>query len=168
MSSNAMNQWYKMTQATLAKEECQCEHHTLLHPVSGVYPPCAYGELQEIVTNSKGDNNFTLQKQPEPDKIVLIEDNGWFIEKNTDPGAGVETTPHESWIGHYCPALFWKVYLDEKAMMKYGVCIRCMTEVPPGLIALWKMHNWDYLQTGHTYDLDNPYRRPGDSDACGA
>ena len=127
------------------KEKCECEHHVVIHPVSGGYPPCMYAEVQEIVVNSKGDSNFTVKKRSEPDKVTLMEDNGWFVEKNDQDLSGMSTL-HQSWIGHYCPTLLWKIYLNETIVMAEGVCSHCMKKVPPGLIALWKMHNWEYLQ----------------------
>ena len=127
------------------KETCECEFHALIHKSSGDSPPCKYDEQVELYVNSKGYSTASDTKEPEPAKIVVMEDNGFFIDKNPEAYKSIHD-PHESWVGHYCPVLFWKTYLDEKAMMEYGVCIHCMTEVPPGLIALWKMHNWDYLQ----------------------
>ncbi len=130
-------------------EQCQCQHHCGIHPASGVYPPCNYAEVQEIVVNSKGDSNFSVKKRPEPDKVVLMEDDGWFVEKNCITSQNFSL--HESWIGHYCPTMLWKTYLNETIMMAEGVCSHCMQKVPPGLIALWKMHNWEYLQNSTTH-----------------
>ncbi len=136
---------------TLPVEECNCEHHCILHPVSKAYPMCIYSENPELAVNSKGQTTHTVPKLTKPDNEVVMQDEGFFIEKAEE---GNPWDNHDSYITHFCPAMYWKVYLDEGFMLKEGICIACMGVVPPGLIALWKMHNWSYLQSG-TQNMEN-------------
>jgi hypothetical protein len=76
---------------------------------------------------------------------VLFEEDGWFIEAHPDVDEGLKTS-QESWVAHYCPSVHWKVYIDPAFMTTYGVCDECYEHIPPGIIALWKMHNWDDIQ----------------------
>ena len=131
--------------------KCKCETHTKLHPTNGVYPPCKYSMDVELFVNSKGDSNYTIKKAPMNDPEKVMEKDGWFIEK-TKPFLKANGASKLSWFGHYCSSLHWKVYLDEKFLMEEGCCSYCMEKAPPGLIALWKMHNWDYLQSGDIHD----------------
>ena len=135
------------TAAQIVKyEDCLCENHCVLHPISGVYPPCAYNDQVGLAYDSKGNTDYGVMKQPEPDREVVMEDGGFLIEKVPE---GISNwDKHDSYIMHFCPSLYWKVYLDEGIMLAEGVCIHCMEVVPPGLIALWKMHNWSYIQNG--------------------
>ena len=129
-----------------AKEQCFCESHCVLHPVSGVYPLCVYNEQVELAVNSKGQTSYMVPKPPEPDKEVVMEDGGFFIEKVPDKQKIFDK--HESYIMHYCPSLYWKCHVDEVFMIAHGVCSHCMGTIPSGLIALWKLHNWQYIQDG--------------------
>lgn len=139
----------KYRQATIAtpSEVCNCEYHVIIHPVSGVYPPCLYNESVELAHNSKGETNYMIKK-PDPDREIVMEDDGFFIEKVPAELKGYDN--HNSYIVHYCPSMYWKIYVEEVFMSEYGACSHCLEEIPPGLIALWKMHNWQYIQNHPT------------------
>ena len=129
----------------LPAEVCDCEFHATIHPVSGVYPPCIYDDSVELAYNSKGETHYMLHKT-DPDREIVMEDGDFFIEKV--PKDLNPFDKHDSYIMHYCPEKYWKVYVDEVYMNEHGVCSHCLNEIPPGLIALWKMHNWQYIQDG--------------------
>jgi hypothetical protein len=133
--------------------DCDCEYHATIHPTSGVYPLCIYNDHPELFTDSKGSSSHSVMKGPdEHDKVTVMEDGNFCIVKDPehDPNG---YDKHESWIMHYCPSVYWKVYVEEHFMNTNGVCKHCYEVVPPGLIALWKLHNWQYIQeTGFAND----------------
>jgi hypothetical protein len=154
MSSQSVPYNYPMpTLSGAATELCGCKQHCLLHPASEVYPPCQYNERSELYVNSKGESTFSIAKPPHPDPVKVMEEDGWFIEKEVL--MHTHHDPHNSWIGHYCPSLKWKVYMNEKFMMDEGLCTYCYEVVPPGFIALWQLHNFEYIQAGNV-QADDP------------
>ena len=122
--------------------ECNCvEHATIVTPETTHV--CQYDIRLPILPNPQGDWHIEGELPAEP--IRVMEKDGFWIEKAPDNDKTYD--PHESRVAHFCPHTQWKSFLDEEHMMKYGQCFHCHQTVPPGIIALWMMHNWDYLQT---------------------
>ncbi len=142
--------------ADMKIEGCQCEYHCTIHPVSGAYPLCQHTDNPELIVNSQGQTSYWALKPPEPDREVLMTDGEFFIEKTPDNSGNL----HNSSIMHYCPRRYWNIYINEAFMLDEGICIDCMKVVPPGLIALWKMHNWQYIQKGIDPDPNEPMQTP--------
>lgn len=127
-----------------SKTECQCEYHCVVHPASEVYPHCQYNDNEPVFVDTNKNIINNSISPVEYTKEIVMEDGSFFIEKNNNDSKNFDK--HESWVMHYCSSLYWKVIVVEEYMIKYGKCKNCHEDVPPGLIALWKMHNWDYLQ----------------------
>ena len=135
---------------TLDKEECCCAQHVSIHATSGPLGPCLYAETVVPLINSKGQAKYETIHSPKPALVKVMEEDGWFIEKCP----GLTPTKRQSWIGHYCPSVKWKIHINEIHLEKYGVCQQCINEPPPGIIALWKMHNFDFIQAGGLDAID--------------
>jgi hypothetical protein len=84
----------------------------------------------------------------------LFEEDGFMIETHTDDFDDLRL--EDSWVAHYCPSKHWKMTMDTTYMTTYGVCHHCFTEIPPGIIALWKMHNWDDIQQSSPAPVRKP------------
>ena len=128
--------------ATPPRIECECKHHCLVHPTSGNYPRCQYDGVNPLWTTPKKDP-CTLDPPPYIEKEIVMEDGDFFIEKYKEQVEIDNGDKHESWVMHYCPTFYWKVFVNEHDMIKYGMCDLCNQVIPPGLIALWKLHNWE-------------------------
>jgi len=127
---------------------CACEYHSIIHPADGIYPLCIYNDHPELFTDDKGGSTHLVMKGPdEAPKEIVHEDGNFCIVKDPDHDPHGYDKP-ESWVMHSCPTVYWKIYIDEYFMNTHGVCKHCYSEVPSGLIALWKMHNWQYIQDG--------------------
>lgn len=121
---------------------------------------------------------------------VLFRENGWLLVRSSTISDQDRTRcfsysdnfQFESVIKHMCP-LDGVVtndnstpmdtrntppgemsYLDEEDSMT-GTCWWCMTDIPPGLNALWRLQNWDFLLKVHisqTWDPDEVVSRKKD------
>ena len=121
---------------------CNCvEHATIVTPKSPQV--CQYSEAVVVLPNPQGD--WGIEDEPPAAPIRVMEEDGFWIEKRPDNNKTYDQ--HESWVLHFCPHTQWSNCLDEEHMMKHGQCFHCNETVPPGIIALWTMHNWEYLQT---------------------
>lgn len=78
---------------------------------------------------------------------TLFTDGDWTI-------MGVPADQHSwDWVWHKCP---WKKNwaLKQKSLSIWTMdththCPHCGEEIPEGVMALWKMNNWDALQALH-------------------
>ena len=130
--------------------QCECVLHALI-AIGSNFPPCAFAEAPEIVSASaalapppSAPGLPKLIVEPHPEPIKLMEEDGFFIEQR--PYNNKMYDKHESWVMHYCPSMYAAVQQEDIFMMKNEVCHRCCMTIPPGVIALWKLHNWDALQ----------------------
>ncbi len=140
--------------------ECGCPNHTIIHVTATATTPCKWNETAPLYKDSKDiptpTDIFSATKQPVSlnlDFKLLFEEDGFMIETHPDKEKDVMLPVSDSWVTHYCPSLHWKVFMDSGYMSKYGLCHHCMEKIPTGVIALWKMHNWDALQNMDSLDF---------------
>jgi hypothetical protein len=121
--------------------------------------PCIYAEHPSIITNlTEHEENTILPISIVTTGVetkILFKKDGFMIETHPDHGSA-----NHSWVTHYCPSKHWKMSMDEAYMVTYGVCHHCYTEIPPGIIALWKLHNWDDIQQSGPAPLPRPTAYP--------
>jgi len=93
-----------------------------------------------------------LAQKVRPERV--FEEDGWWIERV------LEFPEDGSWVAHYCPSAHVKISPDVYTMVNHGVCHYCCMTVPPEIIALWKLHNWDALQRSHKVIMTPPVPTP--------
>jgi hypothetical protein len=143
----------KMAQKTVSlyedTEDCQCYAHSLISPASNQHPPCKFAEQPSLYETPLPFGEYPDKYVRKMDPTILVKIDGFAIERGADPGGhglGATWDSGISWITHLCPAVFWKIVIDSQWALKNEVCFSCNTEIPTGIIALWKMHNFDKIK----------------------
>ena len=81
-----------------------------------------------------------------------MEEGNWKLKENI---ARTSETSLLSYISHDCPEgrgrRFW--FLPHAID---ACCYDCNASPPPGMLGLWKLHNWDYIQRDLQYGGNKP------------
>jgi hypothetical protein len=118
--------------------------------------PCKWADHVQLITDltEKTKDILISEVGTNYESKILFEEDGFMIETHTDEFDDLKL--EDSWISHYCPSKHWKMTMDSAYMATYGVCHHCFTEIPPGIIALWKLHNWDDIQQSGPAPVPKP------------
>ena len=141
-ASNQMSNTVTLAQS-ITESPCECPTHATVLDPANIKLRCKWEELPVLTIDSKiFAIDDLLVEIPEFELETLFEAEGFSIEKYVD-----EQSLRNSWVWHYCPSKHWKVIIVDEFLLTEGVCQECYAKVPAGVIALWKMHNWEFLQT---------------------
>ncbi len=146
MSTCLLSTTKKYTPVADGADGCACQHHAIIAPASGQFPHCKFSEQLSLYETPMSFGTYPNKYVNQTNPIVLMKLDGFAIEKNTPNAGGEIYNQTASWVTHLCPTAQWKIVIDSQWVLKNETCFACSMEVPPGIIALWKMHAWESLK----------------------